>query len=62
VAVFDVAGRRVATLYSGHHDRGTHSVSWDGRDERGRNVASGIYFVRLNARDYSASRKMVLLK
>ncbi|MCK4679820.1 right-handed parallel beta-helix repeat-containing protein, partial [bacterium] len=62
IAVFDVAGRRIATLYSGHHDPGTHRVTWDGRDSRGRSVASGIYFVRLDAREFSASRKMVLLK
>jgi len=62
VSVFDVAGRRVATLYSGHHDPGTHSVTWNGRDEAGRNVASGIYFVHMSAADFRASRKMVLLK
>ena len=62
ICVFDVAGRRVATLYSGHHDPGTHSVTWNGRDSRGRSVASGIYFVRLDAREFSASRKMILLK
>jgi len=62
IAVFDVAGRLVATLYSGYHDPGTHSVTWDGRDNHGRDVASGIYFVRLDTRDYRASRKMVLLK
>jgi len=62
ISVFDVAGRRVATLYSGHHDPGTHSVTWGGRDSRGRSVASGIYFVRLDAREFSASRKMILLK
>jgi hypothetical protein len=52
----------VATLYSGHHAPGAHSVAWDGRDDSGRGVASGIYFVRLEARDFQASRKMVLLK
>jgi hypothetical protein len=62
IAVFDVAGRRITTLYSGHHDPGTHRVTWDGRDSRGRSVASGIYFVRLDTREFSASRKMVLLK
>ncbi len=62
ICVFDVAGRRVATLYSGHHDPGTHSVTWNGRDSRGRSVASGIYFVRLDAPEFSASRKMILLK
>ncbi|HYW69111.1 MAG TPA: FlgD immunoglobulin-like domain containing protein, partial [bacterium] len=62
ISVFDVAGRLVTTLYSGYHDQGTHSVTWDGRDDRGRDVASGIYFVRLDTADYRASRKMVLLK
>jgi hypothetical protein len=37
-------------------------VTWGGRDSRGRSVASGIYFVRLDAREFSASRKMILLK
>ncbi|MFH1688642.1 MAG: C25 family cysteine peptidase [Candidatus Eisenbacteria bacterium] len=62
IAVFDVAGRLVTTLYSGHHESGTHSVTWDGRDDRGRDVASGIYFVRLDAREFQASGKMILLK
>jgi flagellar hook assembly protein FlgD len=62
ISVFDVAGRLVTTLYSGHHEPGTHSVTWDGRDTRGRSVASGIYFARLSAGEFQASRKMVLLK
>ena len=62
ISVFDIAGRHVATLYSGHHESGTHRVAWDGRDDRGRDVASGIYFVRLDAPEFQASRKMVLLK
>jgi hypothetical protein len=62
IAVFDVAGRMVTTLYSGHHEPGVHRITWNGRDSRGRSVASGIYFVRLEAMDFQASRKMVLLK
>ncbi len=62
ISVFDVAGRLVTTLYSGHHESGTHSVTWNGRDDRGRDVASGIYFVRLVAEEFQASSKMVLLK
>ena len=62
IGVFDVAGRRVATLYSGYHDPGTHTVTWNGRDDRGRGVASGVYFVRLAADGVEASRKVVLLQ
>jgi len=62
VAVYDVAGRRTALLASGHRDPGRYTVVWDGRDERGRRVASGIYFARMVAPDYVTTRKMILLK
>jgi hypothetical protein len=62
LAVFDVAGRHVAVLRSGHHDPGTYRATWDGRDDEGRRVASGIYFVRMTGPDFSAARKLILLK
>ncbi|MBN2566345.1 MAG: right-handed parallel beta-helix repeat-containing protein, partial [Candidatus Eisenbacteria bacterium] len=62
VSVFDVAGRHVATLYSGHQEPGTHRVTWDGRDRFGNGVAAGIYFVRLETSDFRATAKMVLLR
>ncbi len=45
--VYDAAGRRLRSLAEGTLGAGTHSVSWDGRDESGSAIASGIYFVRL---------------
>jgi hypothetical protein len=45
--LFDLAGRRVQTLASGIHAPGPHLATWDGRDQRGTNVKSGVYFVRL---------------
>jgi len=47
--VFDLGGRRVRRLAGGRYSAGRHSVSWDGRDEEGREVASGVYVVRFAA-------------
>jgi hypothetical protein len=60
--VFDVAGRLVRTLAGGRLAAGEHAITWDGRDERGRRVASGIYLYRLATPAERAERKMVLLQ
>jgi hypothetical protein len=62
LAVFNIAGVRVATLASGRVAGGRKSVTWDGTDAHGAPVASGIYFVRLTAEDTVLTRKVVLLK
>ncbi|MCK4511710.1 VCBS repeat-containing protein, partial [bacterium] len=62
LAVFNIAGVRVTTLASGRAAGGRSSVTWDGTDAHGVPVASGIYFVRLTAKDTSLTRKVVLLK
>ncbi len=62
LAVFNVAGVRVATLVRGRVPAGRTSVTWDGTDERGAHVASGVYFVRLTAEGASLARKITLLK
>jgi flagellar hook assembly protein FlgD len=41
---------------------GSHTVKWDGRDESGQQVASGVYFYKLVAGDFRSTKKMVLLK
>ncbi len=60
--VFDVGGRQVRALVNEARPAGRYKVSWDGLDDSGARVASGIYFYRLDAPAFSASRKMVLLK
>jgi hypothetical protein len=60
--VYSPAGRLVKTLVDAPLPAGEHLVPWDGTDERGNRVASGIYFVRLEAGADRASRKVVLLK
>lgn len=60
--VYDVAGSLVRTLVDRAQGPGWHSVVWDGRDDLGRTVASGIYFFGMEAGEFSERRSMVLLK
>jgi len=62
IDVFSIKGQRVRSLVNGMHSAGGHKVVWDGHDESGRSVSSGIYFYRMAAGDYVAVRKMVMLK
>jgi hypothetical protein len=62
LTVHDVSGRRVAVLVRSAHEAGSFVTTWDGRDESGREVGSGIYFARLVAGEFTATRKMLLLK
>lgn len=61
--VYDVLGQEVRTLVSENMPVGYHSVVWDGRNELGRKVTSGIYFYRLKAGDnFSQVKKLSLLE
>ena len=60
--VLDLSGRRLRVLASGHLPAGRRSVVWDGRDEAGRALPSGIYLCRLQAAGGSFTRKMLLAK
>lgn len=62
LSVFNILGQQVINLVSGEMPAGSHQVSWDGTDSDGESVASGIYFYRIAADDYSSSKKMMLLK
>lgn len=62
VAVYDVGGRRVASLKDGQVGAGSFRLVWDGRDESGRGVAAGTYFVRMAGADSHFERKMTLLR
>lgn len=61
IEIYGVSGERVTLLDAGEVAAGPHSVVWNGRDARGRSVASGVYFYRLEG-SAEAPRKMVLLK
>jgi hypothetical protein len=62
IEVFSLLGRRVKVLTEGEFEAGRHEISWDGTDQTGALVASGVYFYRLRANEFVQSRKMVLLK
>jgi len=62
LVIYSMTGRRITTLLDGLQPAGRHHVIWDGRDENGRTVASGVYFYRLEAGQDVLSRKMVLMK
>ncbi len=53
---------RVKGLVNGHETTGVHRVRWDGTNDRGARVSSGIYFYRLIAGSFKSTRKMVLLR
>jgi hypothetical protein len=62
VGIYDVQGRLVRSLVNRVDAAGAHEVRWEGRDDAGQPVASGIYFARLSGRTGTDSRKIVLLK
>lgn len=60
--IFDVSGRLVRTIVNGHQTPGSKSFTWNGTDDHGQGVASGLYFYRMAARGFASTRKMVLLR
>ena len=62
VAVFDAAGRRVRLLQQGTATPGWHTVSWDGRDDRGRSAPAGSYWYRLVTPEGTSTRRMLRLR
>jgi Ca-activated chloride channel homolog len=60
--VYDVLGRCIRTLVHGEHQAsGLHEVVWDGRDERGSDVSSGVYFYRLTAGSFASTRSTLVI-
>jgi hypothetical protein len=60
--IYDVAGRCVATLVDRPLDPGTHRIGWDGRGDWGEVVPSGVYFVRLSAREGERVQRILFLR
>ncbi|MEW6754879.1 MAG: FlgD immunoglobulin-like domain containing protein [Candidatus Latescibacterota bacterium] len=66
LAVYNLAGQKVATLVRGERQAGTHAVTWEGRDDDGRPLASGVYLCGLRAggegNRWEQTRKLVLVR
>ena len=63
MAVYNTLGQKVRVLTRERYSAGVHRVVWDGRDEQGAALSSGIYFYRIQAGDqFRSMRKMLLVK
>jgi len=62
VTVYDVRGRAVSTLVDATRPAGPNKVIWEGTDNRGSRVASGVYFVRFEAPGHEAQRRLALVR
>jgi hypothetical protein len=62
IEVFNIRGQRVRSLVDGLYETGSHIVVWNGTDDNGFSVGSGVYLYRMTAGDYTSVRRMILLK
>jgi hypothetical protein len=62
IAVYDLRGRLVRVIVDDVRPRGEHGAVWDGKNDTGQRVGSGVYFMRMEAASFRKTRKIVLLK
>ncbi|NQT23875.1 aryl-sulfate sulfotransferase [candidate division KSB1 bacterium] len=62
IEVYDITGRKVCTLVKGQTLPGTHQVVWNGNNESGETVGSGLYFIRMQANMFDVTQKVTLLR
>ncbi|HOE91103.1 MAG TPA: C25 family cysteine peptidase [Candidatus Cloacimonadota bacterium] len=62
ISIYNVKGQLVKSLLNSEMTAGRHSVSWNGKDNQQKSVSSGVYFYRMESKDYSGVRKMLLMK
>ena len=60
--VYNVRGQLLRSLVNGMKSAGTYQIQWDGKDDAGRTLPSGVYFYRLQAGEFNQTRKMVMMK
>jgi flagellar hook assembly protein FlgD len=60
--VYNLLGQEVRTLVNEPKDAGIHTMTWDGRDDSGRRVPSGTYFLRLKVGQHAATRKLCVVR
>jgi len=62
INIYDIRGQLVCSLENAEYLAGEYSTEWDGRDDRGRQSASGTYFFQLKVGEYTSTKKALLLK
>jgi len=62
IKIYNAKGQKIKTLVKGNLEAGDHKISWNGCDNSGKGVASGVYFYRMSSPEYIATKKMMLMK
>jgi hypothetical protein len=62
LTIYNALGQKIATLVDKEQSAGVYLITWDGTDEQGRAVSNGIYLYKMQAGDFAATRKMVLMR
>ncbi|UCG93988.1 MAG: T9SS type A sorting domain-containing protein, partial [Candidatus Aerophobus sp.] len=62
LSIYNILGQKVKVLVDEYQNAGYRSVTWDGKDDQGQEVSTGVYFYRVQAGNFMQSKKMVLTK
>ncbi len=62
INVFDISGRQVNKLVAEDKNPGYYEIVWDGKDNLGTNLPTGVYLIRMNTNEFNASKRVILLR
>ena len=62
IEIYNILGSKIATLFDGKQQAGSHTITWNGMDKHGNQVASGLYFYKMTTPNFSKTRKMMLMR
>ncbi len=62
IEIYNILGQKVTTLVDNYHERGFYKVQWQGKDNSGRNIASGVYIYKIKSGDFAQTKKLLLLR
>ncbi len=62
LSIYNIKGQKIKTIMKNCLKSGQHNIVWDGQDESGKHISSGIYFGLLETPDFKTTKKMILIK
>ena len=62
IEIFNLLGQRIRTLVDEQKNPGSYQIRWNGLDDQGQHVGSGVYLYKMQAADFTAMKKMVLVR